>query len=471
MINTTNSLPLMVEILGELRNQFKLESKFERRMREVKQNTRWNSRGILTPYTSQLDFSHFAVPEQGAILGGYLTERIKLKQQMRSIWKSIMLTGSIQRIADSEFISLQKEYPSEAGNLAGLAKTATGRAYEIFLEENLPIYQRLKNFYAINGGDTSAIGTVSGVPTGNVVPFSWATTDNGNRFFQKGMRIQFYDTSAVAHRTLSTDYTAPRAASSQYSMVANKVDPRSTVNIANNGAVTFDMLPTVALAAGDTAHIIQGRNAMPQGFLYWVSDVGDLLGESGVIARSAVPEILTGFVQDNGGSTDLTPMLMLEMKSFLEGRAGEDMPVKLEIWANKALAYKYALFGMNSAGAGTQFNVQRFRDTGALGNIDVGTEIDGNTFSGVPIVIDSDVPPSKLLWVDWMGWEVDVQTPDSIYEFHQNQSAYQFANAFGEPTDAKQVTFFSEYNYRCTRIKTQGIQPNLSYDAKHISYA
>jgi len=277
--------------------------------------------------------------------------------------------------------------------------------------------------------------------------------------------------AAAALRSLSTDYAVPRNSSSQYSQVSVKVDPRSTINIANNGAVTFDMLPTVALAAGDTAHIRQGRNAMPQGFLYWVSDVGDLLSDTGTINRATVPEILTGFVQDNGGNTDLTPMLMMEMKSFLEGRAGEDQPVKLEIWANKALAYKYALFGLNSTGAGTSFNVQRFRDTGALGNIDVGTEIDGNTFSGVPIMIDSDVPPSKLLWVDWMGWETDVQTPDTIYEFHQNQSAYQFNNAFGEPVDAKQVTFFSEYNYRCTRIKTQGIQPNLSYDAKHISYA
>jgi hypothetical protein len=470
MNTTTLNLGLMVKILDDLRNQHVLECKFEQRMRQVQTNNNWNTSGIISPYASLLDHSHFAVPEQGAILSGGSNEYINLKQTMRSIWKTVNITGELERIQSQQFTAVKEEYGLNTPDLGMLQSLAKGRAIETIFRNAMATYCRIKNYYALQGTDASPIGVVTGAPAGLVVPFAWSGAgagDIGNRMFQKNMQIQFYDTSAAALRNQSADYAAPRTASSQYSVVSAIVDRRASVNVSNSGAVTFDVLPTVALAAGDTAYVRQGYGAMPQGFLHWVSDTGNLLGESGAVARSTNPEVFCSTIQNNSASTDNTPSLMLEMESYLRGRIAANEPINLEIWMNKAQAFKYAKFGLNSQSS--SFNVQRFQDVKALPNIDVGVPMSGNSFNNIKIEVDVDVPPSKNLWIDWLGWMTDVQTPDTIYEFHQNQQMYQSQNVYGEPIDAKQVTFFSQYNYRCTRFKTQGYQDDLSFDAAHIA--
>lgn len=466
MNTTTTNLALMKEVLQKLRNQQKMESKFEKRLRQVKQNTDWNSKGIIAPYTTLLDHTHFAVPEEGAILSGYKNEYIRLKRTMRSVWKSIPMTGALSRLKN-HFVEIQKDYPDFS--MPKMKIAALGRAYEDYLMQNLPVYLRIKNFYAINGSDTSVIGTVSDVPSGTVVPFSWANGGIGNRFLQKGMQIQFYDTSATTLRSLAAHYTSPRSASSQYSQVDAIVSRDPATNISNSGAVTFDVLPTTALAAGDTAHVRQGYGAMPLGALYWIDDVGTLLLEDGTtVSRSAHSHILSPVVQNNGGSaTDLSPEMFLDFQTLMMNKTQEGIPVAQDIWMNPALAYEYAAFGLNS---NSSFNVQRNAELGSVNGVDVGVNVNGNTLQGKPLMVDADVPPDTMLFIDWMGWEVIVKTADTIYEYHENQRAFQFSNAYGEPIDAKMVTLFSEYNNICNRIQTQGIIRNISYNPSRVGF-
>lgn len=476
---TTINLPIMVEILEDLRVHHVLECKFEKRMRETQESMRWNPNGIISPYESAQDYTHFGMSEGGVIQNGGTNEYVNTKQTMRQIWKSVNLTGELQRIKSQEFVRLKEEYGQSVPDVAALMSLAENNAVEYLLKRAGQVFGRLKNYYAINGGDSSPLGTVTGTPGGNVLEFSWATTDQGNRMLKKGMKIQFYDTSLGQLRSNAANYAAPRSESQQYSVIANTVDPRASVNLANNGAVTFDVLPVNnnagaanALAAGDTAHILQGYGAMPQGFLYWVSDTGALQGEAGNITRSNYPEIFIPVIQNNSANTANTPLLMAAMESYLRGRIADDEPINTEIWMNKAQTFRYIKFGLNSAGGdGNAFNITRFGDLGVPNKVDVGVPHSGLSFNNIKIEEDVDVPPSKNLWIDWLGWMVDVETPETIYEYHQNQQFIQAHNSYGEPIDAKQATLFTQYNYRCTKFKTQGFQEDLAFDADQIAQA
>lgn len=469
MNTTTTNLGLMHKILEDLRSHHTLECKFDKKMRTVQKNMNWNTSGIISPYTKELDYDHFSVPEQGVIQGGGSNSRVNLKQTMRSIWKSIPITGELQRIQSQQFVKVKEEYGNSIGDTDMLNSLAKGRAIEIIFKENLAVYRRLKNFYAVQGYDDSAIATITGLPGGTNLEFSWATNDIGNRMLKNNMKVQFYDVSATTLRKNAGDYAAPRSVTEQYSQVNAFIDPRPSVNTGNNGLASFDVLPTVALAIGDTVHVIGGRGAMPQGFMYWVGDTGNLLGESGAVARSSAPHIFAANVQDNSPATENTPDLMLAQEQLIRTRCSDDEPIALEIWMNEAQALKYALFGLNSDS--NTFNVQRFQDVKQLPNIDVGVPLGGNSFNTLGIEIERDVPPSKNLWIDWLGWTIDEQTPDTIYEFHQDQQMWQYQSAYGEPKDSKQVTIFSQYNYRCTKFKTQGYQDDLAYNANTVSYA
>lgn len=466
--NTTLELPRMVEILEDLRVHQVLECKFERRMREVQTSLNWNPRGILSPYETESDYNHFAVSEGGVIQSGGNSEYQILKQTMRSLWKSVNITGELARLKSEQFVGIKEEYGQEIDDTTAMG-LAANRAIETILKRASQIYKRLKNFYAINGTDTSPIGTVTGAPSGTTVPFAW-TTDHGNRMLFKGMKVQFYDTSATTLRRLSAHYSAPRSETEQYSQVSATVDHRYSINASNNGAVTFDMLPTTALAAGDTVHALQGYGAMPQGFFYWVSDTGNLNGAAGSVARSTCAEVFCSIVQDNSSNTANTPALMAAMESYFRGKMSDNEPIAMEIWMNKAQVFKYGLFGMNSSTAGgAAFNVQRFGDLTAPSKIDVGVPMKGNSYNNIRIEEDRDVPPSKIMWIDWLGWMIDQQTPDTIYEYHQNQQMFQGHSAYGEPTDNKQITLFNQYNYRCTKFKTQGFQDDMAFDGAQIA--
>lgn len=473
---TTINLPLMVEILEDLRVQHVMECKFEKRMRETQTSMRWNPNGIISPYNSAQDYNHFGMSEAGVLQSGGTNEYVNTKQTMRQLWKTVNITGELERLKAQEFVSLKEEYGQEIPDQNALAGLAANNAIEYLLKQAGQVFGRLKNFYAINGGDSSAIATVTGGSSVNL-EFRWDTTDQGNRMLKKGMKVQFYDTSLGQLRRNSANYASARTESEQYSVVANLVDPRASVNAANNGLVVFDVVPVNnnagaanALAAGDTVHTLQGYGTMPQGFLYWVSDTGALNGESGSITRSDYPEIFIPVVQNNAPSTANSPLLMAKMESYLRGATSDNEPINTEIWMNKAQTFNYIKFGLNSAGGdGNAFNVQRWHDLTAPDKVDVGVPHGGLSFNNLRIEEDVDVPPSKILWIDWLGWMVDVETPETIYEYHQNQQFYQAHNSYGEPIDAKQATLFTQYNYRCTKFKTQGFQEDLAYDADQVA--
>lgn len=474
MNTTTVNLPLMHEILEDLRVHHVLESKFENKIRTTQESTRWNPTGIISPYNTEQDWTHFGMSEQGILQGGGTNAYSNLKQNIRQLWKTVPVTGELQRLAASEFVRLKEEYGQEVVDDGMIRGLATNNAIEYIFRQAGQVYTRLKNFYAIQGGESSAIGVITGMPGGSTVEFSWLTTDMGNRMLYKGMKVQFYDVSLSQLRRNPANYAAARNEGEQYSVVSNYVDHRASVNLANNGLVTFDVLPVNnnagaanALVAGDTVHIIQGYGAMPQGFLYWVDDANTLNGEAGPIARTSAPDIFMPNIQANGPATDNTPELMLEMESYIRGRTADNEAINMEIWMNKAQVLRYQMFGLNSSS--TSFNVQRFGDYTPPAKIDVGMPHKGLSFNNISIEEDVDVPPSKNLWVDWMGWTVDVHTPDQVYEYHQNQQFYQAHNSYGEPIDAKQATIFTQYNYRCTKFKTQGYQENLDFDAEHIA--
>lgn len=477
---TTTQLDLMVEIMEGLRSHHVLECKFEKRMRETQESMNWNTRGILSPYETEIDYNHFAISEGGAILSGGTNAYATLKQTMRQIWKSVNITGELARIQSQQFVSVQETYGNQ---LTGpeLGALAANRALELILRRAAQVYTRLKNFYALNGTDSSAIATVTNNPGSNQLDFAWASTDFGSRMLFKGMKVQFYDTSLAELRDINACYSTSQSTAEPCSTVSAYVDPRASVS-ATNGRVTFDTVPAnnrsgaaAAIAAGDTVHTVGGYGAMPQGFAYWVSDTGNLNGESGTVARSSAPDIFCSTVVDEGTAAELTPLMLLTMESYLRGRVSDDEPIKLELWMNKAQVFKYQKFGINSGSSGTPtsnyFNVTRFGDLTAPQKIDVGVPFAGLSFNNIMINEDVDVPPSKIYWVDWLGWQIDTETPDTIYEFHQNQQMWQGHNEYGEPIDAKQVTIYSQYNYRCSRFKTQGIQTDLAFDSAQIAQA
>lgn len=477
---TTTNLPLMVEILEDLRVHHVLESKFESRIRQSAEvNTRWNpNTGIVSPYNTGQDYTHFGMAESGVLQNGGNNEYVRTKQSMRQLWKTVNITGELERLKSSEFVRLKEQFGNEVPDVSALAGLATNNALEFIFRQAGSVFSRLKNFYAIQGGSSSALGQITGVPSATTLEFDWTTTDNGNRLLKKGMKVQIYDTSLAQLRRNSANYAAPRTESEQYSVVSATVDPRASVNLANNGLVTFDVLPAnnnagaaTPLVAGDTVHILQGYGAMPQGFLYWVSDSNTLVKEDGTaLTRSDYPETFIPNVQNNSASTANTPLLMAAQESYIRGRTSDMEPINLEIWMNKAQVFRYQKFGLNSStAAGAAFNVSRFGDFTAPEKLDVGIPHKGLSFNNLKIEEDVDVPPSKILWIDWLGWMIDVETPEQIYEYHQNQQFYQSHNSYGEPIDAKQATIFTQYNYRCTKFKTQGFQEDLAFDADHIA--
>lgn len=479
MNNTILNLPLMVEILEDLRTHHILECKFETRMREAQQSMNWNPRGIHAPYTTELDYTHFATAEQGVIQGGGNLDYKKIKRSMRSLWKTIPVTGELKRLKSEQFVAMKEEYGNAIQDEGLLSVGAENRAIEIILRNASSVYGFLKNFYAINGVDSSAIGTITSLPGGNDVCFRWDTTDHGNRFMFKGQKIQFFDVSLGELRSVANNYVTVRSESQQYSKITGVVSTSAAANTANNGLVSFDEIPTKnnagaanALVAGDTAHIIQGYGAMPQGFFHWVAAGGNLPTEGGTFARSVAPNVFFSTIQDNAPSTENTPKLMMEQESYLSGRVADNESINMEIWMNKAQIFKYQLFGLNSASAAlgtTGFNVQRFADMVPPTKVDVGIPNKGLSFNNLRIEEELHVPPGKNLWINWLGWMTDTETPLTIYEYHQNQQFYQSQNAYGEPVDTKQITMFSQYNYFCSDFRTQGYQEDLAYDVKHIA--
>lgn len=485
--STTLTLPLMVEILEGLRMHHVLECKFEKRMREVQSSTQgWNSRGILAPYTTELDYNHFGMStEGGAIQGGNNLAYQRLKRTMRSIWKSVPITGELSRIQSEQFAAVKEMYGNDIQDSNILGQLASNRAIEIILKNASAVYGRLKNFYALNGTDRSTIATVTSAPStsGNGATecgFSWSTSDLGNRFLKKGMKVQFARGATLrSSPAAATDYTAAQSASQGSSTITGVVSTSAAANASNGGRVTFDVLPSVGggVAINDTVHIIQGFGAMPQGVAHWTDNTQTLVTDTGTVARTVAPEVFLCTLQDNSASTANTPKLMIEMESMIMGRTSDNDPINMEIWMNKAQVVNYQLFGLNAASVAygtastTGFNVQRNADFTTPGAPNVGIPGKGLSFNNLRINEDVDVPPSKNLWIDFLGWCVDEQTPTTLYEYHQNQQFYQSQNSYGEPLDAKTVTMFSQYNYGCTRFSTQGVQDDLAFNAGMIAQA
>ncbi|MEQ1764229.1 MAG: hypothetical protein ABL984_13950, partial [Pyrinomonadaceae bacterium] len=287
-----------------------------------------------TPYVIGENASLFGVSEGGQILNGSPMEYTQASIDIRKMWKSGSFTGDVERQLDRKTAEIQVEKPELRGNFEELNRMAHNRLVKDLIFSTLNLYAHHENYFALQGTDKSTIGVVTDVPlnlgAGNV-GFAWASTSQGNRLFEKNQRIQFYDSAAPNQRVVAS----VAEAGSHFATVDLKPDHRASTNAAN-GVVHFTNLPT-DVAVGDTAHFQNSYGMLPHGFLHYVDDTGNFKN----IARSVDYERFASVVDRRVGSPNLTPLILHENESFLEGKLGYGEPYACKIVLGKAQRFVY----------------------------------------------------------------------------------------------------------------------------------
>lgn len=447
-----------------VRNQ-RYQSRFLKEINRAAEKLSYNNPlGNNTPYVTSENATLFSVAEGGQILNGAPVEYTQGTLDIRKMWKSAGFTGDVERQLDPKMAEIAAEKPDLRGNFEELNRMAHNRLVRDLIFSTLNLYAHHENYFALQGTDKSTVGVVTALPAtlgaGNV-GFAWATTSQGNRIFEKNQRIQFYDSAAPTQRT--TGMTAD--AGSYFSNVDVKPDHRASTN-ATNGTTHFTNLPTT-LAVGDTAHFQNSYGALPQGFVHYVDDSGTFKG----ITRSVDYERFASVMDRRTGSPTLTPLILFEMESFLEGKVGYDMPFVCKIVMNKTQRFNYVaqLYNTNSG-----FQFTRYIDTqkggGRMEKYDpsINTSDEALTFGNKEIITDEHVPPGEVFFVNFASWRKYVRTEVRPYAFDSGSYIINPIDQYGVRLDQKMFTIFSEYNWDCMNPITNSRITGLAFNAAHV---
>lgn len=426
------------------------QSRFYKKMNQVKESNKINPGGVFTPYTIQENDTAFGVPEGGAILGGSAPEHVIGQAGLRSHWSSMSWTGRLERIQSQHLATIQRDARFAGASMEKLQRIALNKAVEEQVASTMKMFAERDNFFALQGTDKSSIGVVTDIPAAlgggaaaNTVHYSWDSTPMGNRHFSKNQMIQHYSGGGILDNGLT---------GKNYSVVDQKVD--KTADSGVNGPVHYDEVPT-DLVVGATAHFRNAYAEMPVGFMGYVDDTGNFNGQ----ARSADPDALSSVVIRLTGSPTIGPAYLRELDSLMESKNGYGIPIEQSFWFNKTQKYNF-----ESVLYGTPF--VRQVGAGKVGKIDLAPaemEWDGKILN-----IDKAVPPDGFFSVNFMSWEKITQTPLQPYPYHSGDYVVNPMNSNAEYLDVRQSTVFTEYNWVCWDARPNGRIEGFSFNRKHI---
>lgn len=455
---------LFPKILEKAVNNRLYQSRFLKEINAAVEKIGYNNpQGLNTPYRTSENATLFAVGEGGQILGGGTPEYAQGSIDIRKMWKSASFTGDTERQVDPKIAEIERQKPELRGNFDELNRVAHNRLVRDQLFSTLNLYAHHENYFALQGTDKSTIGVVTGIPgtlgAGNV-GFAWASTAQGNRLFEKGQEIQWYNGATPREGGMTA------VAGVKFSTVDQKVDHRASSN-ATNGVVHFSNLAN-DLAIGDTAHFRNAYGALPQGFVTYIDDAGSFKG----ITRSTDYARFASVMDRRSGSPTLTPLILGENESFLEGKVGYGEPVVVKILMNKAQRFSYMQNLYNSGGASQIFT--RFIDSQKNGgrvenyNPAVPTKDSALMFGDKEIMTDEHVPPGEVFFVNFASWRKYVRTEVKPYAFDSGSYLINPIDQYGLRLDSRQYTIFSEYNWDCLNPITNSRITGLGFSASHV---
>lgn len=464
--NISQMSALMPKMVGAAVRTKKFQSRFLNEIEDAAKKVQYMGlHGNNTSYVTQENETLFSVAEGGQILNGAPVEYAQTTMDIRKMWKSASFTGDVERQLDANIVKIEREKPGLRGNFDELNRMAHNRLVQDLVFSTLRLYAHHENYFALQGTDKSTIGVVTSVISGGQdaeAGFSWSSTAQGNRIFAKNQRIQFYNGSGTTQRTGGLVASEGKF----FSTVDQKVNKQASVN-AVAGRVHFDQLPS-DLAIGDTAHFVNSYGALPQGFTHYIDDQGSFKGQ----VRADNPEQFSSVVTRLTGSPDLTPMLLEEQRSFLEGKAGYGMPMVGKIVLNKAQKFNYY---MQSYDAGNTFQTLRYVDAtkngGRIEKYDpsINSSDEALKFGDWEVLSDEHMPPSEVFFVNFASWRKYVRTPVKPYSFDSGSYFINPIDQYGLRLDARMFTIFSEYNWDCVDPTSNSRITGLAFNSAHVA--
>lgn len=454
---------LFPKVLGKTVRARHFQSKFKKRIDAAAEKIKYkNPAGNNMQFVTTENASLFSVAEGGQILGGSPVGYTSVSMDIRKMWKSGSYTGDVDRQLDANIAEIKQESKYAGASDEKLEQIGHNRLVRDLVFSTMSLYAHHENYFALQGTNKSTIGVVTGLPgtlgAGNV-GFSWNSTSQGNRMFHLNQQIQFYNSAAPTQRV--TGMTAEQGGF--FSTVDLKPDHRASTN-ASNGIVHFANLPT-NLAIGDTAHFRNAYGALPEGFVRYVDDADDYKGQS----RASNPDIFTSWVDRRSGSPTLTPAILQENESFLEGKIGYGMSNVIEMWINKAQRFSY-ISNLNNSASGFAYTrwVDATKNGGRIEGYDPSIDTEDLKFGKWKIEQDEHVPPAEVFFINFASWKKYERTPVKAYAFDSGSYLINPIDQYGVRLDAKQFTIFSEYNWDCTSPTSNARITGLGFNAAHV---
>lgn len=413
------------------------ESRFLKEINQAKKTSRINPGGLFQTYAVSENYGAYGVAEGGAILGGSKPAYTLTEAQIRQLWKSLEWTGDLERIRD-DMLNQMKHDPKYANQASDvLMQKAMNWAVADQVFSTFKDYARIENFFALQGGDNSAIGTVTAVNSGaNTATFDGTTTAAGNRMFEIGVAAEFRSPGGVI-----------RNATAAYFTVDQVVTHDST------GTVHFDDMGADVLV-GDTAHYRNGYGKMPVGVPGYVDDTGDFKG----VTRSDFPAIFESVMIHHQNSPTIAPIHVRTQLSYMQTKLGYDVTMKFVLWMCKAQKFNWETYCYDNLIRMVGAARPGMADY-AIGNF----EWDGNDLN-----IDRDVPPSALDILNMATWQKIERTPLQPYKFDSGQLVVSKINSDGERLDARMSAIFSESNWDLLDPRSNSIQDGFAFAFAHI---
>jgi hypothetical protein len=432
-----NTLPKIIE--GGV-NELVYQCLFLKRIKAAEKKNNINPGGRFTPYTINENNYGFAVAEGGPILKGGKPQYTMTQAGLRQHWSSMAWTGQLERIADQYLTKFMRD--RKFGNIdltglsdAALRQLAKNTAVKDLVYSTFYTYAFREDYFAAQGNESSAIGTVTAV-AGQTVTFDPGSTSIGNRMFDLGMEVEFR----------APDGTLRSGSHAYYTVDQNVVKDK-------NGQVHFSQAPADVLA-NDTAHLRNGYAALPTGVPFYIDDGGDFKG----VPRSTKPEIFESVMIRHQGSPTIAPIYIREQLSLMQSKAGYNMPLEFEFWMCKTQQFNWETFVYNAL----------IRQVGA-GEVDKADFSVGEVeWKGKRFNIAPSIPPDSLYILNMLSWADTEQTKLQPYRFNSGDLAVNVIDADGNYLDERMSAIFSEHNWDCNDPRSNSIQSGFAYDVEQI---
>ena len=413
------------------------QSRFLREINKAKETMMINPGGLYTPYAVSENYGAFGVAEGGPILAGNAPQYTLAQAQIRQLWKSMNWTGGVERIQNTYLTKLKQDPKYSGLGQDKLNQVAMNFAVRDTVFSTFKEYARMENFFALQGGDNSAIGVVTAADAGaKTVTFDGDTTAMGNRLFNLGMQIEFRSDAGVLRDTTAAYFTVDQVVTH---------DVTGVVHFSVGGA---------DIVAGDTAHFRNSYAKLPTGVPEYVDDAGDFKG----VTRADFPEIFESVMIRHTNSPTIAPLHVREQLSYVQSKVGYDVPLHLMMWMCKTQRFNWESFVYNSLIRQVAADRVRLADYA----------VNEFEWDGMALNQDVDVPPDSLYLLNMTTWRKIVQTALQAYRFNSGDLVVNVINSNGEYTDAKQSTIFSESNWDCEDARTNSIQSGFAFNYRHI---